>query len=195
MTADSDYQPTYLPYQDPAAQDARPEVRKRFFGKYRGSVAVNVDPLEKGRLMLLVPDVLGITPSTWALPCVPMAGPEMGTSFMLPPVGASVWVEFEQGDPQKPIWVGCFWDTEFTLGTLGLVAGSTPTPSITLETLTAGVGIADTPELGPAANVTIYADEGEVSISLDPAGITISAPTISIITEEFTINGAQFTVT
>ncbi len=195
MTADSAYQPSYLPSQDPASQDARPEVRKRFFGKYRGSVAENIDPLEKGRLLVLVPDVLGVTPSTWALPCVPMAGPEMGTSFMPPPVGASVWVEFEQGDPQKPIWVGCFWDTPLTLGTMGLIAGTTPTPSITLETLTAGVGIADTPDLGPGANVTLYADKGVVSISLNPAGITISAPTVSIITTSFTINGAQFTVT
>jgi Type VI secretion system/phage-baseplate injector OB domain len=195
MTADSGYQPTYLPYQDPSAQDARPAVRKRFFGKYRGSVAENVDPLGQGRLMVLVPDVLGVTPSTWALPCVPMAGPDMGTSFMPPPVGASVWVEFEQGDPQQPIWVGCFWDTPDSLGTLGLVAAATPTPAITLETLTAGVGISDTPDLGPGANVTLYADEGEVSISLDPAGVTITAPTVSIVTTSFTVNGAEFTVT
>jgi len=29
--------------------------------------------------------------------------------FFLPPKGANVWVEFEGGDPDYPIWSGCFW--------------------------------------------------------------------------------------
>ena len=29
--------------------------------------------------------------------------------FLVPPVGANVWVEFEAGDPDYPIWTGCFW--------------------------------------------------------------------------------------
>jgi hypothetical protein len=28
---------------------------------------------------------------------------------MVPQIGAGVWIEFEQGDPDYPIWVGCFW--------------------------------------------------------------------------------------
>jgi hypothetical protein len=192
-SAESGYQPAVLPYQDPVSQDPRPEVRRRFFGKYRGSVTENVDPLGLGRLIVLVPDVFGELPSTWALPCVPMAGPGMGTVFV-PPVGASVWVEFEQGDPQQPIWVGCFWATEFTRGDLGDIAGMTPTPAITLATETAGIGIADSPDLPPGANVTIYADEGDISISLDPAGISIIAPQVSIETAVFTINGEDFVV-
>ena len=191
--AESGYQPAVLPYQDPVSHDPRPEVRRRFFGKYRGSVVENVDPLGQGRLIVLVPDVLGELPSTWALPCVPMTGPEMGTLFV-PPPGASVWVEFEQGDPQQPIWVGCFWDAPFTAGELGQVAGALPTPAITLATETAGIGISDTPDLPPDANVTIYADEGAVSISLNPAGLTITAPTVAIETPEFSINGIDFVV-
>ena len=97
-----------------------------------------------------VPDVFGILPSSWALPCVPLAGPTMGTSFVPPPVGSSVWVEFEQGDPQMPIWVGCFWDTPATLGTMAMARrGRSPTPSVTLETLTSGIGICRPADLSP----------------------------------------------
>jgi hypothetical protein len=80
----------------------------RYFGKYRGTVVNNIDPEQRGRIQAIVPDVQGITPTTWALPCVPIAGRQQGT-FMVPQMGARVWIEFEQGDPDYPIWVGCFW--------------------------------------------------------------------------------------
>ena len=77
-----------------------------------------------------------------------------------------------------------------------MIAGVDPAPSATLETLTSGIGIADVPSLFPAGgNVSFYADEGAVSISLDPTGVTIMAPTVEIVATSFTINGAQFTVT
>ena len=82
-----------------------------FYGKYRGTVVNNIDPLLRGRLLLEVPDVTSLSPTSWAEPCVPLAGPTgppMGV-YMVPPIGAGVWVEFERGDPSKPIWVGCRW--------------------------------------------------------------------------------------
>ena len=42
------------------------------------------------------------------MPCVPIAGKQKGM-FMVPQIGAGVWIEFEQGDPDYPIWVGGFW--------------------------------------------------------------------------------------
>ena len=33
-------------------------------------------------------------------------------SIMVPPIGAGVWVEFEHGDPNHPIWVGCRWGAQ-----------------------------------------------------------------------------------
>ena len=60
--------------------------------------------------MVQVPDVLGETPSSWAMPCVPAAGIQAGC-FIVPPIGSQVWVEFEQGDPDYPIWTGGFWGT------------------------------------------------------------------------------------
>jgi len=78
------------------------------FGKYRGIVSDNNDPLQKGRIKVRVPDVLGDL-ENWAVPCVPCSGKGPGT-FALPEPGAGVWVEFEKGDPSFPIWSGCYLD-------------------------------------------------------------------------------------
>jgi uncharacterized protein involved in type VI secretion and phage assembly len=80
----------------------------RYLGKFRGRVVDNNDPLRIGRITVEVPDVLGDEASTWALPCLPFTGPEAG-QFVVPPPGAGVWVEFEQGDPSFPVWTGCWY--------------------------------------------------------------------------------------
>ena len=80
----------------------------RFYGKYRGLVATNVDQLGQGRITAIVPEVLGVTPSTFALPCTPYAGVQAGL-FTVPMVGSGVWIEFEAGDVTRPIWSGCWW--------------------------------------------------------------------------------------
>jgi uncharacterized protein involved in type VI secretion and phage assembly len=80
----------------------------RYLGKFRGRVVDNNDPLRIGRITVEVPDVLGDEPSTWALPCLPFTGPQAG-QFVVPPPGAGVWVEFEQGDPSFPVWTGCWY--------------------------------------------------------------------------------------
>ena len=65
---------------------------KELFGKYRGKVANNVDPLQQGRIQVSVPAVLGEGRLAWALPCVPYAGPGVGF-FTVPPIGGNVWVK------------------------------------------------------------------------------------------------------
>lgn len=80
----------------------------KFFGKYRGKVEDNQDPLGLGRVQVSVPAVLGDGTLAWALPCVPYAGPGVGL-FLVPPVGAKAWVEFEAGDTNFPICAGYFW--------------------------------------------------------------------------------------
>jgi Type VI secretion system/phage-baseplate injector OB domain len=91
---------------------AQTPTTDRLFGKYRGLVVntrtTNQDQADLGMLEVRVPDALGSAPA-WAMPCVPYAGPGVGF-FFLPPVGASVWVEFERGDPNSPVWSGCFWE-------------------------------------------------------------------------------------
>jgi type VI secretion system (T6SS) baseplate-like injector VgrG len=85
-------------------------MSERFYGKYRGKVENNGDPNGLGRLQVSCPAVLGQGTKSWATPCVPYAGKGVGF-FALPPKGANVWVEFEGGDPDYPIWSGCFWGT------------------------------------------------------------------------------------
>jgi uncharacterized protein involved in type VI secretion and phage assembly len=83
----------------------------QFYGKYRGVVTDNKDPSNRGRIRAQVPDVMGVYESGWAMPCAPFAGQNMGFCA-LPPIGAGVWIEFEQGDPDSPIWSGCWWGSK-----------------------------------------------------------------------------------
>ena len=85
---------------------------RRFYGKFRGTVFQNFDPDGKGRILVMVPDVFGVMPSTWATPCVPFTGLAQTGMFVLPQIGASVWVEFEHGDSNYPIWSGGFWGSK-----------------------------------------------------------------------------------
>ena len=86
------------------------KVEHRFYGKYRGKVVDNDDPEQLGRLKLKVPSVLGTEVVTgWAMPCVPSGGGENHGFLFIPEVEAGVWVEFEEGDLELPIWVGTFW--------------------------------------------------------------------------------------
>ncbi|NVB36420.1 baseplate assembly protein [Pseudenhygromyxa sp. WMMC2535] len=85
-------------------------IEGRWFGKYRGKVMDNQDPEDRGRLLVTVPAPLQ-DEEVWAVPCVPYAGPGVGT-YMIPPIGARVWVEFEGGDTCLPIWSGCYWASD-----------------------------------------------------------------------------------
>ena len=95
-----------LPFGD---MDSEEQGAGRFFGKYRAFVRDNHDPERLGRCRLEVPAVLGVGPenwSDWAYPCFPFGGIDNCGTFLVPPEGASVWAEFEGGDPQFAIWTG-----------------------------------------------------------------------------------------
>ena len=51
-----------------------PARAPRFWGKYRGTVVSNLDPESRGRIQVMVPDVLQLVPSTWAECCAPVSG-------------------------------------------------------------------------------------------------------------------------
>ncbi len=86
------------------------KVERRFYGKFRGFVVDNADPENLGRLKVKVPSLLGSDVVTgWALPCAPYGGDADQGFLFIPEVNAGVWVEFEQGDLEFPIWAGTFW--------------------------------------------------------------------------------------
>jgi uncharacterized protein involved in type VI secretion and phage assembly len=150
----------------------------KYYGKYRGTVVTNVDPLQIGRIQAIVPDVTGLVPSTWAMPCVPIAGKQMG-AFVVPQVGAGVWIEYEQGDPDHPIWVGGYWGAVAEVPALAL-AGNPASPSIVLQT--AGQNtlmLSDMP--GPAGGILLKTTTGAF-IAVNDVGITISNGKGAIIT-------------
>lgn len=90
--------------------DLAQKIERRVYGKHRGFVVDNADPEHLGRLKLKVPSVLGKDVVTgWALPCVPYGGDANQGMLFIPEVHAGVWVEFEEGDLEFPIWVGTFW--------------------------------------------------------------------------------------
>jgi uncharacterized protein involved in type VI secretion and phage assembly len=91
-------------------------MQDAYYGKYRGTVVNNIDPMLQGRIQVKVPDVLGENSMNWAMPSVPYAGSQVGM-FFIPPTGANVWVEFEAGNKDYPIWAGCFWGSGETPGT------------------------------------------------------------------------------
>ena len=88
------------------------EVRSKRYGKFRAFVVENADPEQRARLRLRIPSVLGEDTSGWALPCLPFGGLAEQGLFLVPEVGAQVWVEFEAGDPSYPVWTGTFWQAE-----------------------------------------------------------------------------------
>jgi uncharacterized protein involved in type VI secretion and phage assembly len=142
---------------------------QKFLGKYRATVLNNIDPMQIGRIQVIVPDVSNVIPTSWAMPCVPVAGLQMGM-YTMPPIGAGVWVEFEQGDPDYPIWVGCFWGTAAEVPALARMVPPA-VPGITFQTtLQNGVTINDVP--GPTGGIMLKSATG-ATIIVNDTGIYI----------------------
>lgn len=165
----------------------------RFFGKHRGVVANNLDPLQIGRIQAIVPDVTGPIPGSWATPCLPGAGINTGM-FTVPQIGSGVWIEYEQGDPERPIWVGGYWGSA---AEVPLLAHTVP-PAVngfTLQTtLKNGLVISDTP--GPTGGIMIQTATG-ATISISDVGIVISngkGAVISMLGPSVDINAGAMTV-
>ncbi|MGO4700726.1 phage baseplate assembly protein V [Dyella sp. 2RAB6] len=165
-----------------------------YYGKYRGTVLQNVDPEQLGRIQATVPDVSGLLPTSWAMPCVPFAGKQNGV-YLVPQIGAGVWIEFEQGDPDYPIWTGGFWGIAAEVPALAL-AGNPASPSVVLQSgLQNTISISDLP--GPTGGILLKATTGAM-IMVNEIGITISngqGATIVLAGPTVTINNGALVVT
>jgi uncharacterized protein involved in type VI secretion and phage assembly len=158
-----------------------------FFGKFRGKVTDNRDPLMEGRVRAKVPDVYGDNESGWAKPALPYFGKNVGL-FLIPPTDASVWFEFEHGDPDYPIWAGGFW-----------AQGELPaSPAVAemkvLKTDTGTITLNDTPGAG---GITIETTAG-MKIKIDSTGIEITngtGATVKLSGPQVSINNGALEVT
>ena len=163
----------------------------QFFGKYKGKVENNLDPMQMGRVQVSVPAVLGEGRLSWAMPCAPFAGSGVGF-FAVPPVGANVWVEFEGGDTDFPIWTGCFWGTGEVPAAPALAEMKvikTGSITLTLSDLPGAGGF--TLEVNPPAVATplklvfnssgIELSNGAASVKLTPASVSVNNGALEVI--------------
>ncbi|MFF5923314.1 phage baseplate assembly protein V [Streptomyces flavochromogenes] len=154
-----------------------------FYGKYRGKVTSNTDPLMRGRVQVSVPAVLGKGRLSWAEPCVPYAGRGVGL-FAVPPEGANVWVEFEAGNPDHPILGGCFWGT-------GEAPASPAVPHVKMwKTDAVTITLSDIPgsggltiDVGPpvsALPMKISCTTAGIELSIGASSVKLSAASVSV---------------
>ena len=142
---------------------------KQYFGKYRATVISNIDPQEMGRLMVEIADASNVLPSSWAMPCVPFAGIQNGF-FAIPAIGSGVWLEFEQGDTDYPVWTGCYWGLG-EVPALALAGGPGVQQIVIQSVLQNTLMISDVP--GPTGGILLKSATGAL-ISINETGITIS---------------------
>ena len=76
----------------------------KYYGKYSGDVlAIDEDKDNTGTIVIQLPTMFGKDARVTARPCLPYG------HFFIPAVGTKVWVEFEGGNVDFPIWVGCWY--------------------------------------------------------------------------------------
>lgn len=153
--------------------DDEPGDRGRWYGKYRAFVRANDDPDRLGRLRLEIPAVLGTGAeawSAWASPCFPYGGnPDCGL-YLIPEVGASVWAEFEAGDPQCPIWSGV-WLAGENPGEMPAEAAASPTTCKVLKTASGHTLLF---EDAAGSQRILLRDAGGQQVLLDVAGAKVA---------------------
>lgn len=158
-----------------------------FYGKFRGVVSDNRDPLMLGRIRAKVSDVFGDNESGWALPSLPYAGKGVGL-FLVPPTNAWVWIEFEHGDPEYPIWSGCFWaqgEVPASPAVAEMKVLKTEALTVTINDLPGAGGLTIETALG--MKITISASGIEIDNGMG-ASVKLSGPQTSI-------NGSALEVT
>lgn len=142
---------------------------RRYYGKYRGTVVNNIDPMQKGRIQVQVPDVTAMSPSSWAMPCFPFTGLQTG-QWCLPTIGAGVWVEYEQGDADKPIWTGGFYGSVAEVPALAVAATPGLSTFIVQTLLQNTLAISDVPGTG---GILLKSMTGAI-LQINETGILIS---------------------
>jgi hypothetical protein len=173
-------------------------MSERYWGKYRGTVTINIDPEQRGRIQAIVPAVTGLVPSSWAMPCVPFAGKASGF-FAVPQVGAGVWIEYEDGDPDRPIWVGGYWGLAAEVPTSALAPPPIPPGQnvVIQTTLQNGIVVSDSAPTPLSGGIMLKSTTG-ASIVVNDSGIYISngkGAEIMMVGPTITVNQGALVIT
>jgi len=168
--------------------------KKRFYGRYRGKVASNVDPKRLGRLLVEVPDVLGDKSCIWAEPATPLVGTNMGFSYV-PDANSGVWVEFQQGDPNYAVWTGGWRGATSDLPSAANAAAPTD-PPIVVQTRTQNQMIISS---SPGEGITLQTAAGANGprIVITSTSITLATgqgATVELTGNTVKVNGTSLTV-
>lgn len=187
-------------------------VLKNVSGIWRGICEDNIDPKGLGRIKVRVHALHGAAVGgaaysdtsqdevgkigngirteslQWAWPCLSGGGVKDSGEFNIPLIGSSVWVTFEQGDPDYPVWLGTWpsipeesqeintissWDIpdssiSNSMGTWNQESGIT-TPQETHNQADPSIRIlAKTPK--GATVISIDTDEAETLMLIDRSG-------------------------
>jgi hypothetical protein len=165
---------------DTALRDMAADRRNKFWGKYRGTVISVSSGSDLGKLTLSVPDVYGSTNSPDAWPCVPFAGPKHGF-VTVPEVGDGVWVEFEGGDPSRPIWVGGWWAN-----------GDMPSPSDTnVRTWITSGGLQVVLDDGQSQLSLVHPQGAKIVLSSTDITLSIGATSLKLDASGITASGVM----
>lgn len=152
--------------------------RCNYNGKYKAKVVDTSDPLLKGRLLCEVA-ALPVLNLNWATPCVPYAGEGQGL-FALPPMGSDVWIEFENADPDKPIWSGGYWEAGLE-PSMPEAAPEAPELVNALKSKFCRLVLNDVPGVGGVTLGSIApVAPGAVTMTMDAAGLTLSVDELSL---------------
>ena len=136
-------------------------MANQYFGKYRAKVVDVKDPEKRGRIRVMCPKVLGEAKSAWCEPCIPVAY-DNGGDFAIPKLNEFVWVEFEEGNSNKPIYTGGLWSTNKSPSSSYAVGSRLITWGKCKVTMT-------------ESSLTLSVGDCELTVS--SKGVTVNAPT------------------
>jgi len=164
--------------------DLSEKLNNRYYGKYRGVVSDVSDPENIGRIRARVPKIFLDVETHWAMPCAPYTGDNEGF-FMIPPVGAGVWIEFEEGDLNRPIWSGGWWkkdkipknESGKEAATTRKIIRSNSGLVVTLDDDDKKISISDD---GAKNFVTIEVQSGKIKIQAT-SKVVVEAPQIELV--------------
>lgn len=164
-------------YMEGLAVQTAEHQQTRMYGKYRGLVTDVDDPDAMGRIRAKVPEALHDGETAWAMPCVPYAGQDHGLA-LLPEVNDGVWIEFEAGDPSRPIWSGCWWSRDEGLpspaSTTIRVLATTPGHQLVMDE------DADEIIVTHPGGAEVKLTSSEISLTLGGSEITLTSSDITL---------------